>query len=332
MDIQKKTAHYIQNVLGIEDVEICPVPRNWRNKVPFFLAELYDLYESTLFARQVYFVVPIGLDTFSTWQREKHIELLKHYLDGVIILLLENVEAYHRTRLIQKGLNFIVPGTQMFLPSLLLDLKETFPKRLLKKAKLTPSAQCILLYHILNKNDNVEDMSFKKIAHRFDYTQPTITHAVNSLKEQNLCVVKTSKEKFLHFNYQAKDLWKAALPFMRSPVKKKIYTHEQPAPNILRSNISALTKYSEINAGTLHYYAMDQHTFNRIYLQKKIAYHDVADGTYCMEIWSYNPLLLARLGTIQNVVDPLSLYLSMQDSPDERTQMALESMIERHIW
>jgi hypothetical protein len=31
-------------------------------------------------------------------------------------------------------------------------------------------------------------------------------------------------------------------------------------------------------------------------------------------------------------VDPLSLYLSLKDNPDERIEMALEQIINKYIW
>jgi len=48
------------------------------------------------------------------------------------------------------------------------------------------------------------------------------------------------------------------------------------------------------------------------------------DAVAVVEGWAYNPMLLARDGRI----DPLSLYLSLRESPDERVQGALEQMLE----
>ncbi|GEM_PF-3944963 len=42
-----------------------------------------------------------------------------------------------------------------------------------------------------------------------------------------------------------------------------------------------------------------------------------------IEIWKYDPELFAREG----VVDPLSLYMSLKDTKDERVEMALEQQV-----
>lgn len=57
------------------------------------------------------------------------------------------------------------------------------------------------------------------------------------------------------------------------------------------------------------------------------------DGTYFIQVWKYAPLLLSEGITKKNNVDPLSLYLSMKDNfIDERTEMALEQIINKYIW
>ena len=52
------------------------------------------------------------------------------------------------------------------------------------------------------------------------------------------------------------------------------------------------------------------------------------DATILVEEWRYDPELLAR----NNTVDPLSLYLSLADDPDERVQLAVVSLLENVSW
>ncbi len=57
------------------------------------------------------------------------------------------------------------------------------------------------------------------------------------------------------------------------------------------------------------------------------------EGQYCLEVWKYDPLRLATQANLKNgVVDPLSLYLSMQDMQDERIAMALDQIINGFPW
>jgi hypothetical protein len=57
------------------------------------------------------------------------------------------------------------------------------------------------------------------------------------------------------------------------------------------------------------------------------------EGRYALEVWKYNPLVLVdELPNDRPVVDPLSLYLSVKDSTDERIEMALDKILEKFIW
>ena len=47
-----------------------------------------------------------------------------------------------------------------------------------------------------------------------------------------------------------------------------------------------------------------------------------------IEVWWYPPALFAERG----IVDPFSLYLSLKADHDERTEAALEEMMEKFQW
>ena len=49
-------------------------------------------------------------------------------------------------------------------------------------------------------------------------------------------------------------------------------------------------------------------------------------GGSVIEVWSYDPLLLAQDGR----VDDISLLLSLEDDTDERVQMGLDEIREKH--
>ncbi len=51
-------------------------------------------------------------------------------------------------------------------------------------------------------------------------------------------------------------------------------------------------------------------------------------GSIELEIWKYPPELFAN----NDMVDPLSLFLSLKSSKDERVEMALEELQERFPW
>ena len=46
-----------------------------------------------------------------------------------------------------------------------------------------------------------------------------------------------------------------------------------------------------------------------------------------LQLWIYSPALFGN-----NTVDPLSLYLSLKDDPDERVQIALDELMKGIKW
>jgi hypothetical protein len=57
------------------------------------------------------------------------------------------------------------------------------------------------------------------------------------------------------------------------------------------------------------------------------------EGKICLEVWKYSPgRIWGDLFRFHNSVDPLSLYISLQDSADERVEMAMEQIIREFQW
>jgi hypothetical protein len=91
------------------------------------LAQAYKLYNTNLFNRELVLLELKDEGEFSVLQVDKHLKLLKNTFNQVIVLVLENLPAYNRKRLIE-GINFIISGMQFYLPELLVFLKERFSK------------------------------------------------------------------------------------------------------------------------------------------------------------------------------------------------------------
>ena len=119
-----------------------------------------------------------------------------------------------------------------------------------------------------------------------------------------------------------------------TPVLKKVYVDEKPTGLImLYSNASALPEYSDMNPSRQEYFAIDKNIFYKLQKHKLLVNHNEYEGLYCLEVWKYNPEILTKqLPGNTQVVDPLSLYLSLKDIRDERIEMALKQIIDKTIW
>ncbi len=138
------------------------------DRLPIYIHETFKLYQTHLFNTEIILAELKNDDELSIRQTEKQAQQIKNLLHQKVIVVLENVQAYNRKRLIEKDINFIVPGKQLYMPDLLIDLRETFvhPQTQKKNDTLLPSAQSLLIYHIIHKNQQwkLEEHPFKEIA------------------------------------------------------------------------------------------------------------------------------------------------------------------------
>jgi hypothetical protein len=334
----KELKKYITETIGAE-IDIKVLPQKKHGMLPMFLSEIYQLSEVRMFNHIFILAERRNSDELSILQTEKHFKIINETLNFKVVLLAKNLPSFNRKRLIGKGINFIVPGKQLFLPTILIDLNETITqnRKMGKKETLLPSAQVIILYRILqkNKSQNIGELSFKQLAGILHYTPMVITNAVNNLKYHEICTTVGEKEKYIRFNLEIPEMWNdlEKRNLLVNPVLKKIFTDEKPGGvKMVRSNFSALPDYSDMNPGNQEFYALDKTVFYSLKKNNALVNANEYEGRYCLEVWKYNPETLAgELPKDAPVVDPVSLYLSLKDSHDERIEMALEQIMEKYL-
>ncbi len=335
----KNTLDYLREALG-NQATARPVAKSVMDKLPLYLNYNYKLSQADLFNTEFILAEAKNADELSVHQTEKQVQQLKNLLQRKVVVVLENVQALKRKRLIEKGINFIVPGKQLYMPDLLIDLRESFanPKAKKKNNPLLPSAQVLLFYHLMHKNRQwkPEEHPFKEIARKLDYTPMAITNAVDNLKYHELAEVEGEKEKFIRFRYAGRELWNRAQQqnLLVNPVIKTVYVDEKPKDLfLLHSNESALHEYTDLNPSRQEYFAIAKTVFYGLQKSNALVNPNDYEGKYALEVWKYNPItLMGDLPNDRKIVDPLSLYLCFKDSVDARIEIALDQILEKFTW
>ena len=107
---------------------------------------MYMFQEATLIGETYLLIISKEKEANESVNKiDKHIELIRKLYGRNVIYILENITSFKRRDLVDKNINFIVPGTQFYLPLAALDFRETF-KRIYKNSEeqLGPTAQVIL--------------------------------------------------------------------------------------------------------------------------------------------------------------------------------------------
>src|SRR5436190_285935 len=80
---------------------------------------------------------------------------LRETLHDRVVFAAASVTAHNRSRLIGQRIGFIVPGNQLYIPELAMDLREHFRASKSRHADgLSPAAQAVLFHHILHLDLN----------------------------------------------------------------------------------------------------------------------------------------------------------------------------------
>jgi hypothetical protein len=316
---------YLEESFG-KHIWINPEPLN-TNLLPTYLSVLYSIREASLYNHRVCFAEYKGSDLLTPAQYEKQQALIKDYLRCPVVFLFDRIESYNRNRLQQHNIDFVVTDRQIFMPAMLIHLKDYLKPIQRPKQNLTPAAQCLLLYHL--EKHSLEGFGFQKISNLLRYSYLTITRAVDVLVVSGLCELEGTKEKTLKFDKQKKKIWEKALPMLINPVKKGLYINDHLSYNYaVQTNINALAHYSNINDEGRRYLAISVDNFRRLYKEGRIRMFSEYDGEFFVEQWKYDPMLLAE----DEYIDRLSLFLIFRNDPDERINHEINQLISNFPW
>lgn len=312
---------YIYNNLGIIGMKSAIV---FGNDVSILLHEQYRFIVYEIAGESYLVMIPL-LDGESTPATIKeHINMIGKEWNGEVIYLHSAISHYNRKRLIERKISFVVPGNQMYLSTLGLDLREHMKRlREPKRKKFSPATQSAILYVLYNWK--VEQFSPSTLARRLGYSQMTLTRAFNEIESAGLGESTSDwRMRMLRFDSEKDGLWKKALSYFISPMKKRIKVICHNSVPVTVAGQSAMAYYKMLSGPPQPIYAISDKEWNRrLKLGDFTEVLDHEPGSFVIEIWRYSPELFAKNG----VVDPLSLYLSLKK--DESGQEDLSNVLQK---
>ena len=249
-------------------------------------------------------------------------ERLTNILHWPVVFLFRNLQFVERNRLIDRGVYFIVSDKFAFLPFLIINYKETTHK---KAEGLSSVAQYILLYHL--QIDDMNGWSMADMGEKLPYTYVTISRAFKNLEELRLCKIEMDENrvKRIFFEGTKKEVWERSLPYLKNPIKKKLYCDDIVTDlPFTKGGVTALAHYTSLNPDETKTYVMDAKGYKDLQHNSIFVNRNDVEGNIIIEIWNYPPLH-------QDYADPLSLYLTLRDDRDPRTEKELEIMINK-LW
>ncbi|MDO8272698.1 MAG: hypothetical protein Q7U82_12415 [Gammaproteobacteria bacterium] len=313
---------YLKEVTGAS-VELTPMSVGG---LPLYLENQYRFYNLSISSLKFTAVFLQAPQTFTPAQFQKHLaRAIEHA--GFTCVVAESLPAYVRKRLIELGQAFVVPGVQMYLPMLGMELRSRAKREALVAAEtLSPASQAVLIYCLLHAD--IKEHTPLALSKALCYSAMSMSRAVSELSAARLVVVnRQGKERLMRLQADAKEIWLRAQPLLRQPVTQsyRIWETQLEHKPLLLAGESALSRLTLLGEPEERCYAISKAQWQ---LLEKAGIEKIPirePETCIVQVWAYDPNLLAEGET----VDPFSLSLSLKGSADERIEMALDAMMER---
>ena len=309
-------------VIAGQQIELIPMGKDELKGVFIDAVLGYSFYKTDFNGQRFCLLVSKRAEKSTPTKYKQLSNRLEHLLACPIVYLFNRLENYERNRLIEKGVFFVVSDKYVYLPYLIINAKDTYKK---STEVLNATSQFLLLYHLQIKS--ITGLTAKEIEDLVPYKYVTLTRAITTLEELHLCRSEkgADRQKRIFFDDAPAILWQKAQSYLSTPIKKVVYCNEMESVKFPICGINALSHYSNLNPETTAMYALDESEFRSADLSGLFRNLNPIEGETKIEVWKYPPI------APNNVVDKLSLFLTLRDDKDPRVEKELEIMIDK-IW
>lgn len=341
MSIQLALKDYIEELFGF-GLFIREVPRDI--SLPSYMLERYALYEAELFEKRFTLMVSYDSEEIQLRSLKKHIALLQERMavSTEIIFVCPSMSNYGRRKFIEEGIPFIVPGMQLYVPSLGVAFSKHASKRHYKllnnwydknmeqsmPSSLTPSAQAVLFDLMTNGTVN---RTQNEIANSIGISKMAVSRGFSLLEDLKIIKTRMVGVKNYHsFVHEGRQLWNRIEDYLIDPVERSVFIGKESFKKLKHvelviSGESALEKISMLASPKIESYALYKKDWIKIDIEDECL-PAIADDIVRIEIWSH-PVPVTRSGIHQ-----IALYLAMRSNWDERIQSILDALINDYSW
>ncbi|OHB76535.1 MAG: hypothetical protein A2Z34_01430 [Planctomycetes bacterium RBG_16_59_8] len=322
----RQLERYLREALGIP---VTALPWAEGGGLPQYLRDGYRFFRMDVLGTECLLMADAGEEEQSPAVIGKQMDQVRSRRRVQAVYVRRAVTSYNRKRLIERKVPFIVPGNQMYLPMLGIDLRERFQRLREKRPVFAPSTQVFIL-HLLWRNET-GTVTPSAMAQRLGYSAMTMTRAFDELERAGIGEHSVlGKERQIRFAETGKSLWEKALPYLKSPAGKRLYVAEsiKMGKGCLAGQ-SAIARYTPLAEPKIPVFAFSADEWKARLRRDKILQLTFPEpGGAEIELWKYSPARFAHEGK----ADRLSLYLSLKESPDERIQSALDTLLGGMKW
>lgn len=334
--LTKRLKDYLQSTLHLQ---LIIAPWGQELQLPTYLSKEFSYWCGRILSVDCLFVLVSEGSEATPAELSKRKDQIEKSANEMIVFVFDHMSAYIRARMIEKGIAFVVPNNQLYIPSLALDLREHFRTgRPASTSNLSPVSQVVLFRHLLSPDHEVWSPS--GMAKKLRYSAMSVGRAFDELSANGLASVTIQgRRKLLDFQQPREEIFERAQTLLRSPVKSSHLFRAPPMPsgfygttlpqNLADGGEAALAKRTMINPPRLPCFAVgpkDRKILQAGEYGSEVEFAE--DANFSIDVWWYDPDIV----TGENQADPLSLYMQFQDHSDERVAGAAAQLLEGLSW
>jgi hypothetical protein len=314
---------YLKVTLGID----APAT-SWSGagSLPYFLVDAFDLKALIFLGCPVLLAIDKRAERPGLASIRAQIDKIREVTGLPVLYATEALASYERKRLIEQKVPFVVPGNQLYLPDLGVDLREYFRKPAARpQSEISPAAQAMLIAVLLG-NPWRGAWEPAEVLGRLGYTAMTASRAAREVVAAGIASSDSvGRVRRLKTERTARETWEHSKPLLRSPVKRRVWvlpTHDLAVPELRLAGLSALARQSMLVEPPWPTYALSPSQWKLASQQDAKTVPEPEPGALQLEFWNYSPALVP--GTA--LVDPISLILSLEGDSDQRLLQALDEV------
>ena len=311
---------YLEKILHL-DVSISHMKVEYKKSLPVAIKSNYEIFIIKIEGVNMLILHTHEQDLQSI---KKHLSLFQEALSLPIALSIEDISSSTKKYLIENAISFI-SDESIYLPQLLIYLKDINTKK--KKStnkKLSKLAQTILIYVYSQRHF---ELDINESASIFHVTKMSTSRALNELVEFELLSKESigrKNEYSLNHDIEIDYM----INRLKSPVQDRVFIKEEDLVYFekkVKASYSALSVYTNIT-NYKPIYAVEKKQFDKIIKQDNpiSIYEKEYDNELIeLELWRYSPLQIQ-----EDIVDKISLYLSLKDNVSVEDSRVMDAMSE----
>ncbi len=299
--------------------------------LPHFVLDRYKLWLGTLNGRIVALIAIREPRQGATSDYLKHRDLVRQHLGADLsLLLLDQAPNAIRRQMIERKIGFLAPGSQLYVPEALLDIRERTPSITTATTDhISPTTQMVLLATLQGRG--LEGSKMTDLAVRLTVSAMSMSRTLDELEALHLAKPhRVGRQRHLNLTVAGRELWDAVRDRLQSPVRKtRMITGRIDVLDAPLAGESALARYTMLVAPRRQCRAVLSLRWKALETAHSLRPATIFDDDQIeIQTWTYDPTILAQNG----VIDRLSLYLTVRSSQDERLAQASEELLETMEW